>query len=546
MPQLSLTDRLDILARLEPSSFPLLSLYLNTESDGRGRPNYNLFLRKELRHRLKLYPERSAGRESLERDVDRIESYLANELKPSTRGVAVFASAGADVFEALQLDVPFDRNRLVVADRPHLYPLARLDDEHPRYAALLVDTHVARIFVFSTGKTVRSEELQSPKTKHSKAGGWSQARFQRHAENVHLRHAKEVVERLDAIVAADAIDRVVLAGDEVIVPLLKAQLPERLASKLVDVLRLDIRSPEHEVLAATLEALQRKDEQTDDVVVQNLIGEYRRGSARGLAVVGAERVLAALRLGQVDTLVITAAPEQVTGADEVANDLVTLAEQTSASVRFIENRGETPALLADLGGVGAWLRYPLERLDPMQDPLRGVMSRNINVNPDHYKVAGRERQGEDVVHEIEKREVTRLRRDEKRVVSREQRERTPKPPLQPAPDEQPPERPGISNRLSGEAEARELEAHPPIDTNSPPPEDVAGRVGEQPLEDLRDRHTSHKAGSRSIAQKEAGSRYPDRSMPSSRKVAGAFGREPRAADAGSRPEERSTMRPRHR
>ena len=278
MPQLRVTDRLDVLARLEPASFPLLSLYLNTESDGRGRPNYNLFLRKELRQRLKMYPERSADRESLERDVDRIESYLADELKPSTRGLAVFACAAADVFEALQLDVPFDRNRLIVADRPHLYPLARLDDEHPRYAALVVDTHVARIFVFSTGKTVRSEEVQSPKTKHSRAGGWSQARFQRHAENVHLRHAKEVVERLDAIVAADAIDRVVLAGDEVIVPLLKAQLPERLASKLVDVLRLDIRSPEHEVLAATLEALQRKDEQTDESVVQHLLGEYRRGS----------------------------------------------------------------------------------------------------------------------------------------------------------------------------------------------------------------------------------------------------------------------------
>jgi hypothetical protein len=66
-----------------------------------------------------------------------------------------------------------------------------------------------------------------------------------------------------------------------------------------------------------------------------------------------------------------------------------------------------------------------------------------------------------------------------------------------------------------------------VDLGSPPPEDAAGRVGEQPLEDMRDRHTSHKAGSRSIAQKEAGSRYPDRSMPASRKVEGAFGREPK-------------------
>jgi len=85
---------------------------------------------------------------------------------------------------------------------------------------------------------------------------------------------------------------------------------------------------------------------------------------------------------------------------------------------------------------------------------------------------------------------------------------------------------GISNRESATEEAREREEYPPIDTNSPPPQDAAGRVGEQPLEDLSDRHTSHKAGSRSIAQKEDGARYPDRSMPPSRKVDGAFGREP--------------------
>jgi hypothetical protein len=85
---------------------------------------------------------------------------------------------------------------------------------------------------------------------------------------------------------------------------------------------------------------------------------------------------------------------------------------------------------------------------------------------------------------------------------------------------------GISNRESARDEAQERQKHPPLDTSSPAPEDAAGRTGEEPLDDIRDRHTSHKAGSRSIAQKESESRYPDRSMPASRKVAGAFGKEP--------------------
>jgi hypothetical protein len=85
---------------------------------------------------------------------------------------------------------------------------------------------------------------------------------------------------------------------------------------------------------------------------------------------------------------------------------------------------------------------------------------------------------------------------------------------------------GISNRETPADEAREREEFPPVEGGSPPPEDAAGRVGEAELNDTRDRHTSHKAGMRSIAQKEDESRYPDRSMPASRKVDGAFGREP--------------------
>jgi hypothetical protein len=86
---------------------------------------------------------------------------------------------------------------------------------------------------------------------------------------------------------------------------------------------------------------------------------------------------------------------------------------------------------------------------------------------------------------------------------------------------------GISNRESAAQEAKEREAHPPVES-TPVPEDAAGRVGDATGVDLGGQ-TSHKAGSRSIAQKEAGARYPDRSMPASRKVDGAFGKEP--ADA---------------
>ncbi len=87
-------------------------------------------------------------------------------------------------------------------------------------------------------------------------------------------------------------------------------------------------------------------------------------------------------------------------------------------------------------------------------------------------------------------------------------------------------KPGISNRESAREEAEERREHPPTSPDAPPREqDAAGREGEDPLTSRRDRQTSHKAGSRSMAQKEAESKYADRSHPASHKVAGASGKE---------------------
>jgi hypothetical protein len=88
------------------------------------------------------------------------------------------------------------------------------------------------------------------------------------------------------------------------------------------------------------------------------------------------------------------------------------------------------------------------------------------------------------------------------------------------------QRTGISNRETPEQEKKERLKHPPETTGSPEPQDAAGRVGETPMEEVPDRHTSHKAGVRSIAQKEDGTRYPDRGMPATHQKPGAFGREP--------------------
>ncbi|HEY3042828.1 MAG TPA: Vms1/Ankzf1 family peptidyl-tRNA hydrolase [Vicinamibacterales bacterium] len=348
MPTLDqLAAQLDRLASLEPGPFPVVSLYLNTQPDQNGRDHFEPFLKKELAERLRTYPASGPERASLEKDADKIREYVAG-LDPSANGLAIFACAGAELFDAVVLAAPIREHRLYVSDQPHLYPLARLIDEYPRYAALLADTHSARIFVFAGNAVEHTEQIEGVKTKRHKMGGWSQARYQRHTENYHVHHAKEVVDALARIVRDESIRAIVMSGDEVIVPLLKEQLPKDLAARVIDVVKLEIQASEREVLEKTIAALREKDVETDRGKVEELLGAYR---ANGLAVVGVDETRKALERGQVDELVITASPASI--GERAADELVAKARQTAATICFIED----PALLSAVGSVGALLRF---------------------------------------------------------------------------------------------------------------------------------------------------------------------------------------------
>jgi peptide chain release factor subunit 1 len=379
----ALSVQLDRLVAFDSGPYPVISLYLNMQPDQHGRDNFDSFLRKALTDRLRTYGAHGPERHSLERDAVKIRAFVESVDK-AANGLAIFASSGAGLFEAIELAAPIDEHRLFISDQPHLYPLAKVLDEHPRYAVLLADTNSARVVVIAGNSVLATSQIEGVKTRRHKMGGWSQARYQRHVDNYHLHHAKDVVERLARIVADEAIPSIIIAGDEVIIPLLKEQMPKELTEKIVDMMKLDVRAPEHEILAATRAMMEEKDAKGDRERVDALLDAYR---ANGLAAVGVEDVRAALEIGQVDELVIAGEPDTIepTGSgassatppavdrsarsmassegvsvgptleERTADELIVKARQTAATVRIVQDR----SLLASVGGVGAFLRFKI-------------------------------------------------------------------------------------------------------------------------------------------------------------------------------------------
>jgi peptide subunit release factor 1 (eRF1) len=373
----SLDEPLERLLAFEPTTFPVLSVYLDLQAGDNGRARVEPFLKKELANRAKTYPASSPERASFDEDAKRILEWFENEEhEKSANGIALFACYAADLWDVVQLSAPLDENRLYVYNQPHLYHLTRISDEYPRYAALLTDANSARIFLFGLGQALEAEQVKGEKVQRVKVGGWSQARYQRRVDNAHSKHAKETIDVLGRLVKDEGISQIVLAGEPTITALITEEMPQELAEKVVDIVRLDAKAPDHEVLEKTLESMRKVDAESDVEKVTRLLGEYRRG---GLACVGKQDTLEALANGQVDELLISAtlegeepqeepvdailAPEVPDAQGSTETDeprpvllpdlLVTKAKQTDATVTFIQD----PELLADVEGVGAFLRW---------------------------------------------------------------------------------------------------------------------------------------------------------------------------------------------
>jgi peptide chain release factor subunit 1 len=347
---------LDRLAAFEPADLPFLSIYVDARPDNTGREHWQATVRKELGERAKTYGRRTAAREHFDADAERALAWLAHEHRPSANGAAVFTCTGARVFETLELDVALPATEVYAAWRPHLYPLARVLDRYRRWAVAVTDTSLARIFVVGLGTIEPRGEVESAKLRRTDMGGWSQARYQRHVDQHRAEHTAEVVEALERIVRDERIDHVAIAGNESAMALLRAQLTKPLAALVTELPRVGVGASEAEILRETLHVMPEQEARDEAGRVARMYDAYRAG---GLAMIGLAGTRAALENGQVHELLLVASADRLEGADgaTVADELVAKARQTDARVTFIEDS----SLLAEAGGVGAILRYRLQR-----------------------------------------------------------------------------------------------------------------------------------------------------------------------------------------
>jgi hypothetical protein len=383
------------------------------EEDGIPRRPAWQQLQRELEETVNSYGPRGAAFDSLSADLERLTTYLDEELDPEAKGVIVIACQHQGVFEPVPLDVPV-ASGFTVGPVPSLRQLVHAAEDYPPYAVLVADQRDAFLWLMDRQTWERGVLLEaSDYPRKQQQGGWSQRRYQARADERVEAFARVIAEETRRAMGegGDQVDYLIVAADEPMFTALNAEFHETVKQRILGRIHLEIEAGITEV-AAEAEPLVEEAERRREMEAVQAVRDGVGAGARGVA--GAQDTITALETGQVMTLVMNddfsepgwadytlplfgvgSPPREHPAGGDVANlvptavedEVVRLALQIGAEVELVRSavpvgaeeqeqipdaddptpRSEAARSLDELGGIGAVLRYALDDGQPTAD-----------------------------------------------------------------------------------------------------------------------------------------------------------------------------------
>jgi peptide chain release factor subunit 1 len=245
-----------------------------------------------------------ADKVALREDLKRIDTFLSSPDAPfkGARSLAVFCSSLDDLFEMVQLarQVP---GRIVIEPAPYVEPMiAAL--ENRQWLVALVNRRTARLLSGSPERLRERERRDDRVRGQSEVGGWSQANYERSAEEDALHHLRGVAEDVNRRWRAERFDRIVLGGPQEAVARFEEMLADEVRSRLVpEKVDVDITSATEAQVRTAVEEIVTEDERRGEAEALTRLSDAVGAGRRG--VVGLQDTLAALNERRVQTLLLS-------------------------------------------------------------------------------------------------------------------------------------------------------------------------------------------------------------------------------------------------
>jgi peptide chain release factor subunit 1 len=356
---------------------PVLSLFLDMSVNENNKRTHRVFLSQKRAQFEELGPVAAQVSDlEMENALNRVTEWLDTGFEESNRGVVIYTEIGGEWFEALQFPVQV-HNRLVVADRPVIGPLAQVLEGYRHHGVILLDREHVRLLSVYLGTvldevTVRRDPIPAPS--HVQAGGYSQMRFQRRKAEEMRHFFKEFAHEVEEFTARFQPDDLVMLGTPENVSKFREFLPDAILARVVHTGPMPVDEAAPEVLARLEPHLRAAQDRAEREVLEQV---RDRVAQDYLAIAGVQSTLTALQEGKVDTLVLasnqrrdghrcgqcgfvfartleTCPYDGSTALEsvEVMEEMVRMAEGQGVPIAFAE-----PGDVQDLNGAAALLRF---------------------------------------------------------------------------------------------------------------------------------------------------------------------------------------------
>jgi peptide chain release factor subunit 1 len=355
----------------------VFSLFLDMSVNSDNKRTHRVFLNQRRAQFDELDSERNSHpREAIGKVFSQVDEWLDREYREENRGVVIYAELDGDWFEALQFPVAV-QNRLVIADRPAIGPLAQVLESFHHHGVVLLDRERVRILSVYLGTLLDEIEVHGDPypTRHDlQAGGYSQMRFQRRKLEEMRHFFKEFAKEVEEFVRRYRPRDLIVLGTDENVGKFREFLPDSLESKIIHTGPMSVDESTSEILSRIEPHVEAERERGTRELIQLLRDRVQQDY---LATAGFQSTLVALQEGKVDTLVIEQGQERegakctqcgfifgrevdrcpydgsaANGGVDVVEEAIRLAEEQGADIEFVA-AGE----VADLAGVAALLRF---------------------------------------------------------------------------------------------------------------------------------------------------------------------------------------------
>jgi peptide chain release factor subunit 1 len=293
------------LAAITPGPHWVVSCYLKLEPRDKTRGKYLIKMKNRVRDAvtaLAVRPLERADREAIGADLGRVLEYFEDPGRlPSTRGIALFASQGLRLFEALALP-HVHRSRLSVDHVPLVRELVALEEEFGTILVAVCDRTAARFFEVTAFDCVELTALAGIDA--SRGSRFHAASAGEHHYHMRIRTEKQrlyanVADRIFQIHSQRPLAGLVVAGVGVDAGAVVPHLHTYLHDLVLGVVKLNPKeATAPEVREATL-ALREERERAWERAHADAVKE---GVGTGWAVNGIDATLKTLMRGQVRTL----------------------------------------------------------------------------------------------------------------------------------------------------------------------------------------------------------------------------------------------------